>query len=239
MMNGLPHIHATKLLLWGVLLPLLLVGCSADGNEPTVEKPVAVTFTTDFARVITRSTLDNEWADGTQIVVCCSETGKDDKKYTYQYDASENKWTATSAANKYYWPINDPSWVFSAWPTNDEDAPITTMTVAANQTVKDETTNPSGITEDTYVGYDLLYCPPTSATYRQPVTLNFLHQMARVKVIVNSSNTDTKDQVTSITLGDGHVCLQGHITTYCRQVLNRQIIAFSWCHRQRTYISVD
>lgn len=220
MMNRQQHIHAIRLLLFGGLLPVLVAACSADVIEPMVEKPVAVTFTSGFARVITRSTLDNEWSDATQIEVRCSEAGQDDKRFTYQYDASENTWTAVSTAGKYYWPINDPSWVFSAWPTSYGSSPIMTKTVAANQTVYDENSNPSGITEDIYEGYDLLYCPSTTATYRQPVTLNFLHQMARVKVIVNSSNTDTKDQVTSINFGDGHVGLEGHITTQATTTAN-------------------
>lgn len=212
MINITQHINTIKLLL-AAMLTLLMAACSTDGREPTAIDSQAVSFSPGFARVITRSTLDNEWANETQIVVCCSEEGKDDKKYIYQYDASENKWTATSAASKYYWPINDPSWTFSAWLAGYGDSPKTTMTVAADQSL-------TGITETDYEGYDLLYCPPISATYRQPVTLNFLHQMARVKVIVNSSNTDNKETVTNITYGGGHVGLTGNIETQATSSAN-------------------
>lgn len=219
MINITQHITTIKLLL-AAMLPLLAVACSTDSAEPTAIEPQAVTFSSGFARVVTRSTLDNEWADSTQIVVCCTETGKTDKKYTYQYNDSEDTWAAVSTASKYYWPINDPSWTFSAWPAGYGDSPKTTMTVAANQSVYHATNNPSGITESVYEGYDLLYCPPTTATYRQPVTLNFLHQMARVVVIVNSSNTDNKETVTNITYGGGHVGLTGNITTQATSSAN-------------------
>ena len=217
MINITQHITTIKLLL-AAMLPLLAVACSTDGAEPTAIEPQAVVFTPSIARVITRSTLDNEWADGTQIVVCCSEAGKTDKKYTYQYNDTDDKWSAVvqTLQGKYYWPINNPSWSFSAWPASYGNAPKTTMTVAANQSVY-SATNTSGIDEATYLGYDLLYCPKTpqttNETYRQPVELNFLHEMARVVVIVNSSNTDYHETVTNITYGGGHVGLSGQIDT--------------------------
>lgn len=201
-MNRLQHIHTTKHLLAGLLLPLLAAACTADGIEPVAEGPVAVTFSPAFARVITRSTIDNEWADSTEIVVRCSEAGQADKDYTYQYDATEDTWTATDDSQKYYWPINDPSWTFSAWPASYGTSPLNTKEVADNQST-------SNVDATAYEGYDLLYCPPDGATFRQPVTLAFQHLMSRVVVIVNSSSTDEKEKVTNIDFGGGHVGLKG------------------------------
>lgn len=189
-----------------VLLSVITVACSdVSSNEPAGDAS-AVAFSPRLHAPVTRSTLDNSWTTGQTIRIT---NGTD--TYDYSYDAGTDTWTAVGS--KFYWPINNPSWDFEAWPADYGEAPKTEMTVKANQTANTTDTENDGITEASYEDYDLLYCPPTSATYRQPVTLSFLHQMARVVVILNTNNTEEQDEVTKIELGNSHIGLKGSIAT--------------------------
>ena len=216
------YTHLTILLASILLSALSLIACT-DENQEQADSEVPVSFTTVMGHVVTRSTLDNIWPNSTDIKVRRSKTGETPVVFDYVTAATSSAassgvavaLTPKTDADKFYWPINNPSWQFDAWPAAFHDTenggPITTMTVVADQSVYHATNNPSGIKESVYEGYDLLYCLPFTATYRQTVPLAFQHLMARVVVIVNSSSTDQHEQVTNIAFGGGHVGLAGSV----------------------------
>jgi len=205
----------------------MVMGC-ADEKELYVSSagyPIefAIHFKSDQPK--TRSTLDNEWPLNTEISI---SNGTD----VYIYKTGE---TVSDPAGSYalspktytfYWPVNHSSMSFEAW------YPVASVkqagiTVAENQTVYNETTNPSGITDATYLGYDLLYCPEHEFAYLSNVPLEFFHQMSHVIVLVNTSATEghdeivesetvrVKEKVEGISFGGGRLGLTGTISTYC------------------------
>lgn len=191
-----------------LLLTPLLAACSADSTISTAETeatPEPVVFAMTFGKntSITRATtLDNLWPANT--VVSISNGTKID--YTTGTTPSTSASIATkltpAGANAFYWPSSDPVWKFSAWyPAGD--SPAMSATVVADQ---------GNLEETPYQAYDLLYCPPTSVTFRQkPIELTFLHQLARVVVIVNSTYTERKEQVTEVKFGNGNIALSRNI----------------------------
>ena len=197
-----------------MLLAMLMISCSSDSFDDVQEVNEPVVFSLSFGNTVTRAaTVDNLWPANTQITI--SNGSK--KTYTTGNNPSNVSGAATSLTpigdDAFIWPTTNPSWSFSGWyPAGT--IPTTNMTVAADQTIYDEVTNMSGITDAVYYGYDILYCPPMAVSFRQkPVTLTFLHQMARIVVIVNSSYTETKETVDSVKFGGGNIALSGNITS--------------------------
>ena len=213
-MNCKHTTYLTSCLVAG-LLAMAVVACSTDaagdGDSPLAAVGEPVVFALALNPSATRAevanrTIDNTWpANKTVTIRDC--VGDSTHTFTTGDAPSTVSTTATALTatdGNFIWPVNDPQWEFEAWYPSG-DAPATTLTVAADQ---------SAITDDVFQGYDLLYCPPTAVTFRQrPVTLTFLHQMARVVVIVNSDYTNTKEKVTEITFGGGKAVLKGTISS--------------------------
>lgn len=192
-------------LTFAFLLILLSAACTSDHLDVSQEKGEPVVFALSFNNTVTRAvTMDNLWPANTEVTI----SNGTNINFTTGASPSTTSSVATSLAPvgdaNFIWPTTDPSWSFSAWyPAGS--SPVTSQTVAADQ---------SSLTESQYNAYDLLYCPPLAVGFRQkPVTLNFLHQMSRIVVIVNSSYTENKETVTGVQFGDGHIALTGNITT--------------------------
>ena len=195
-------------LTFAFLLILLSAACTSDHLDVSQEKGEPVVFALSFNNTVTRAvTMDNLWPANTEVTI---SNGTTRINFTTGASPSTTSSVATSLApigdDNFIWPTTDPGWSFSAWyPAGD--SPVTSQTVAADQ-------SQNNLTESQYNAYDLLYCPPLAVSFRQkPVTLNFLHQMSRIVVIVNSSYTENKETVTGVRFGDGHIALTGNITT--------------------------
>lgn len=212
--------------LLALLTAILPAACSADtvedsGIAGTSAADEPVVFSLELCSGLTRTgvadntTFDNLWPAGKNVYIANSEGAK---LYTTGEAPSTSSSVATSMTpagdDSFIWPTTDKSWRFSGWyPTAIDHAPSdTTVTVNANQSIYDETDNPTGTTNEVYAGYDILYCPSTPVSHRQkPVTLTFLHQLARVVVIINSNYTETKEEVKSVTFGNNKVALTGSV----------------------------
>ena len=185
-------------------------------------------FSLAFNNTVTRAgvddnrTIDNLWPKDAHVTISNVTStytvamGAKTSDFTVGESPSLSSDVATSLSpiaddGNFIWPTTNPNWSFSAWyPAGDH--PQMNITVAADQTVWKETSNPNGLKDAEYNAYDLLYCPSTTVTFRQkPVTLNFLHQLARVVVIVNSNYTEDKGEVTAVEFGGGKVALSGSI----------------------------
>lgn len=186
-----------------LLLSSLLTGCSSD-TEERLEQGEPVSFSIEFCKPSTRSTIDNIWPDNTEITVY---NGTD--KHNYKTGANSSAGTSgaatalTPVSEAFYWTINNPNWQFSAWYPAGTTA-TTSMTVAEDQ---------SAVSADDYNAYDILYCSPAAAAFKETIPLHFHHQMARVIVIVSSSLTEQKETVTSVAFGGNKLGLTGTITT--------------------------
>lgn len=205
----------------------MVMGC-ADEKELYVSSagyPIefAIHFKSDQPK--TRSTLDNEWPLNTEISI---SNGTDVYIYKTGETVSDpaDSYALSPKTSSFYWPVDHSNMSFEAW------YPVAAarqagITVAENQTVYNETTNPSGITDATYLGYDLLYCPEHEFAYLSNVQLEFFHQMSHVIVLVNTSATEghdetieseivrVKEKVEGISFGGGRLGLTGTISTYC------------------------
>ena len=169
----------------------------------------AVEFQMTFAstpatRAVT--TLDNVWPSNTQVTISNGTNA-----YTYTTAATSGEAAVGqlvplhSQSGIFYWTIDDPGWNFSAWYPSG-DAPVQNISVNVDQTA-------TGTAETDYLGYDLLYCPPTPASFWDVVPLTFYHQMTRVLVSLNTDATDAKEKVTNVEFGGGKLNLAGTITT--------------------------
>lgn len=197
----------------GLILPLMLsvltAGCSTDQTES--QESVPVVFSSQLGASVTRGISDNIWPDNTKISVF---NGTD--TYTYQTVAGSSALASGEAAaikpitaangSAFFWPINapTPAWQFSAWYPMADTAP-SSLTVSDNQTA-------TNLPEAEYANYDILYCPAVTSTFRQAVPLVFYHQAARVIVRVNSSFTEGREVVESMTFGGGRLALSGTLT---------------------------
>lgn len=178
-----------------VLQLAVLTGCSESAEPLPSAEGMPVVFSMDFG-VKTRSTLDNIWPNNTRIAIS-KGSGDILSYYTPANSASANSGEAITlsadASNMLSWPSTNPNWQFTAWYPYAATAP-SGITVANDQ---------STIDNDTYWGYDIMYAPTVSDIYQATVPLKFYHQMARVVVVVNTDNTPYKEQVTSVTFGEG------------------------------------
>ncbi len=211
-----------------LLLTAIAMGCtSVETIESRQEAPRPVSFSLQMApTVATRaaSTLDNLWPSGVAISI---SNGTNVYNYTTAAESSSADVAValSPVSSIFYWPVDDPTWSFTAWypatasPTSTSTAPAS-ITVNADQTT-------ATTSDDVYKSYDLLYCPPTAATFWATVPLVFHHQMARVIVIINSDGTEgheetvsnetvrKKEVVTNVALGGtNRLGLTGSITTF-------------------------
>lgn len=209
--------HSTyiTLCLFATLLASAMIACSSDtdiGNE--IDENVAsvgepVTFAMAFSNELTRSgtTIDNVWSANKTVTIANNASTAVMHDYTTGTTVTTNAdgyTVLTPITDNFIWPINNPNWSFSGWYPAAASAP-SGITVAADQ---------STLTSAEYEDYDLLYCPPTPVTFRQkPVALTFLHQLARVVVIIGSGYTDTKETVTKVEFGGDKVSLKGTISS--------------------------
>lgn len=197
-----------------ILLATWLTACSGD---PFVDDSgvagESVVFSGAFNGIVTRAgTNDNLWPANTEVTI---SNGTSQINYTTGATPSTTSGAPTSltaaGSEQFIWPTVNPNWSFSAWyPAGN--AVSMSIGVAANQ---------NGLSDDAYHAYDLLYCPPMTVTFRQkPINLVFLHQMARIVVIVNSSYTEKKETVTDVKYGDGHIALSRNINTLTTESAN-------------------
>lgn len=209
--------HSTyiTLCLFAIFLASSMTACSSDtdnGNE--IDENVAsvgepVTFAMAFSNELTRSgtTIDNVWPANKTVTIANNASTAVMHDYTTGTTVTTNAdgyTVLTPITDNFIWPINNPNWSFSGWYPAAASAP-SGITVAADQ---------STLTSAEYEDYDLLYCPPTPVTFRQkPVALTFLHQLARVVVIIGSGYTDTKEVVTKVEFGGDRVSLKGTISS--------------------------
>ena len=200
-----------------IVATLILVGlsiaCSNSADELQQGQRVPVSFSLGFDVSVTRtSVFENVWPNNTVITI---SNGTDRFNYTTSstsgsaYSGEAVSITPTDLEHQFYWPVSDPSWKFSAWyPDDNVNGPTLMMTVVPNQSVK-TATNTVGIDEDVYTGWDILYMPPTSATWRSTVALALKHQLARVIVTVNTTLTEKHEKVVNIAFGGNRLGLTG------------------------------
>ena len=211
-----------------LLLSAIAVGCtSVETIDSRQETPRPVAFSLQTAPTVTTraaSTLDNLWPSATVISI-----SNGTNVYNYQTAAesssTDDAVTLSPVSSIFYWPVDDPGWSFSAWYPATA-SPTSTSTATASITVNADQTETT-TSEATYKSYDLLYCPPTTATFWATVPLVFHHQMARVIVMINSDGTEGHDEmvgsetvrkkevVTNVALGGtNRLGLTGTITTF-------------------------
>lgn len=194
-----------------LMLVNLSIACSNSTDELQHKQLMPVSFSLGFDVSVTRTTIfENIWPNNTEITI---SNGTDQFNYTTSStsgSASSGEAVSISPADpddQFYWPVSDPSWKFSAWyPAGDN--PTLTMAVVSNQSVK-TATNTDGIDEDTYTRWDILYMPPTSATWRSTAALALKHQLARVIVTVNTTLTEYHETVANIAFGGNRLGLTG------------------------------
>lgn len=187
---------------------LMLTGCSADtaDESPSVDARQPVNFSIAFGQATTRadvSTLDNIWPD--ESVVSISNGTN-----IYNYKTADNSSSLASGVRTslspvsdiFYWPVDDPHWSFTGWFPAGE-SPTISIEVSADQ-------RSSAVDDAAYRAYDLLYCPPTAATFAgfSTVALEFHHMLSRVVVEVNTTLTNG-EYVTNIAFGGGQIGLAG------------------------------
>lgn len=202
------------LFVFTIILVTVVAACSSDtDNGNKIDENVAsvgepVTFAMAFSNELTRSgtTIDNVWPANKMVTIANNASTAVMHDYTTGTTVTTNVdgyTVLTPITDNFIWPINNPNWSFSGWYPAAASAP-SGITVAADQ---------STLTSAEYEAYDLLYCPPTPVTFRQkPVALTFLHQLARVVVIIGSGYTDTKETVTKVEFGGDKVSLNGTIS---------------------------
>ena len=206
--------HDIYLLL--LLLSFGMVACSTDASADMEEERMPVAFSTSFSAVTRSSTIDNMWISGDAVAV---SNGTD----TYLYTAAANS-TAGGRVNltygtyelQFFWPTSDPNWSFTAWYPYNNGTQWTSATVAADQSVYDDTHDPAtGITDDAYHAYDLLYAPSVTPGYHKRTHLVFYHQLAHVVVnatVTPKTGSTATEEITDIFLGSDNVALTGGLT---------------------------
>ena len=206
------HITYITVCLFAALWATAIVACSADAAEgSTADESMAeagepVTFAMAFGNGMTRTgtTIDNVWPANKTVTIANATAMHDFTTGSTVTVNSDGTTQLTPVSDNFIWPINNPSWSFRGWYPAGENPP-SGITVAADQ---------STLTATDYEAYDLLYCPPTAVTFRQkPVALTFLHQLARVVVIIGSGYTDTKETVTGVEFGGHKLSLTGTISS--------------------------
>lgn len=182
-------------LLWNVAAALLLsvgfASCSQDdmpqtGGTPLPDGKYPLSLTATVGTPQTRTGGKDEWQGGEEIAVSIGDyTGK------YTMDADGN---ATAAGTPYYWQNTTPATV-SAW-----------YPYAEGQQTYDISDQSQG-----YAAFDFLYAE-TEGSYKSPVKLTFLHQMAKVSytLVKGQGISDAELNAATVTLlGDKSVTVSG------------------------------
>ena len=197
-----------------LVLLFLLAACSADQAEKTEETPGqpgdAVEFTSNFGKGITRAApLDDMWFLDAQVAICdaVSQTVMPYKVVSIGTDGTAtlaSAATSQNSTNTFYWAPLDDSRTFRGWYPYSASL-SNSISVEANQ---------ASLSPEEYQNQDILYAPDVVAPYKAPAELHFYHQLCRVSVTVNSSNTENSKPVTAMTLGNGNIALAGTISTW-------------------------
>lgn len=182
-------------LLWNVAATLLLsvgfASCSQDdmpqtGGTPLPDGKYPLSLTATVGTPQTRTGGKDQWQGGEAIAVSIGDyTGK------YTMDANGN---ATAAGTPYYWQNTTPATV-SAW-----------YPYAEGQQTYDISDQSQG-----YAAFDFLYAE-TEGSYKSPVKLTFLHQMAKVSytLVKGQGISDAELNAATVTfLGDKSVTVSG------------------------------
>lgn len=182
-------------LLWNVAAALLLsvgfASCSQDdmpltGGTPLPDGKYPLSLTATVGSHQTRAGGKDQWQGGEAIAVSIGNyTGK------YTMDANGK---ATAAGTPYYWQNTTPATV-SAW-----------YPYAEGQQTYDISDQSQG-----YAAFDFLYAE-TEGSYKSPVKLTFLHQMAKVSytLVKGQGISDAELNAATVTLlGDKSVTVSG------------------------------
>ena len=161
---------------------LLLAGCTQDetpdasvNSLPPDTYPLQIASVTVAAEAdgtqpqtrITDSGNASSWQDGDEIAVSMG-----DRTAVYSYNSTEDTWTCNAPL---YWQNDEPQTVNAWYPVTDEI---------------DFTRQNEGLTY-------LLKAPATQAAFGTPITLNFAHQLAKVRVVLKG---DKASEVAAVTV---------------------------------------
>lgn len=174
--------HTWRDMAAAVLLCAGLASCSQDdipGNPqgeplPGGEYPLMLTASVDGIR--SRAAGKDAWTDGDEIGV---RIGADGAAGSYKLNADG---AVKEAVTPVYWQ-NSASATVKAW------YPYAAQT---NISISDQSNG--------YAAYDFLTATAENQNYRTPVTLNFKHQMAKVKYILRAGNGITADELATATV---------------------------------------
>lgn len=165
---------------WGTAAVLLLfASCMQDGlpgdgdTLPEGNYPLALTAEMDGMK--TRAGKD-AWTDGDEIGV---RIGADGATGRYKLNADG---TVKEAVTPVYWQNSASATVTAWWPCEAK-----TNISISNQS-------------NGYAAYDFLTATATNQNYQTPVTLNFEHQMAKVKYILRAGNGIAEDELAAATV---------------------------------------
>lgn len=165
---------------WGTAAVLLLfASCMRDGvpgdgdTLPEGNYPLALTAEMDGMK--TRAGKD-AWTDGDEIGV---RIGADGATGRYKLNADG---TVKEAVTPVYWQNSASATVTAWWPCEAK-----TNISISNQS-------------NGYAAYDFLTATAENQNYQTPVTLNFEHQMAKVKYILRAGNGITEDKLATATV---------------------------------------
>lgn len=208
-----------RMKLYSLLLLPLLAGCSGTDEPLASGEAEPVEFVLDFGDGQTRSatTLDNCWPANTHIAV--REVGGSVLEYqTPSTDSSSGAAVSLSSSGSDYfiWPVTSTTKTFRAWypysasewgssydVSVDADQRVDNIELS-NISANGEITGGTAVMSDaTYNGYDMLYCPDITIQYKKRCPLRFYHQMCRVVVNVNS--VATINYVYSVSMGEGNI----------------------------------
>lgn len=157
---------------------LLFASCSRDGlpgdgdTLPEGKYPLALTAEMDGMK--TRAAGKDAWTDGDEIGV---RIGADGAAGRYKLKADG---TVKEAVTPVYWQ-NSAFATVKAW-----------YPYAAQTNINDQSNG--------YAAYDFLTATAENQNYQTSVTLNFEHQMAKVKYILQAGNGITADELATATV---------------------------------------
>lgn len=174
--------HTWRDMAAAVLLCAGLASCSQDdipGNPqgeplPGGEYPLMLTASVDGIR--SRAAGKDAWDDGDEIGVCI---GTDGAAGSYKLNADG---TVKEAVTPVYWQNTASATVKAWWPCEAK-----TNISISNQS-------------NGYAAYDFLTATAENKNYQTPVTLNFKHQMAKVKYILQAGTNITDAELATATV---------------------------------------
>lgn len=174
--------HTWRDMAAAVLLCAGLASCSQDdipGNPqgeplPGGEYPLMLTASVDGIR--SRAAGKDAWADGDEIGV---RIGTDGAAGCYKLNADG---TVKEAVTPVYWQNSASATVTAWWPYANKNGVY----------ISDQSNG--------YAAYDFLTATAENQNYQTPVTLNFKHQMAKVKYTLQAGTGITADELATATV---------------------------------------